>query len=252
MHSILVIDDDQELTAMLGDYLTPEGFSLRISGSGLEGLSMLGSGSFALVLLDVGLPDTNGFDVLAEIRSRSQLPVIMLTGRAEDVDRIVGLEMGADDYLPKPFVPRELLARIRSVLRRSKLTKTATAPHSGRQITIDDLLMDRSARSVHCNGEPVVLTFAEYTILEMLLDAGGSTVSREDISLRALGRELAPYDRSIDVHMSNIRRKLGPTSGGGERIITVRGAGYFYHFTDSPAPETAGAGAFIRLPGGLQ
>jgi two-component system response regulator CpxR len=250
MHTILLIDDDMELASMLGDYLAPEGFTLRIAGSGLDGLSMLGSGNNDLVLLDVGLPDTNGFDVLAEIRSCSQVPVIMLTGRAENVDRIVGLEMGADDYLPKPFVPRELLARMRSVLRRSRMARAA-APAQGRQIAIDDLLMDRGARSVHCKGEPVMLTFAEYTILEMLLDAGGNTVSREDISLRALGRELAPYDRSIDVHMSNIRRKLGLAPSGGERIITVRGAGYFYHFSE-PAQKPSGPAAFVRMNGGIQ
>lgn len=252
MHSLLLIDDDPELCALLKDYLTPEGFSLHFVRGGLEGLAILASGTFDMVILDVGLPDTNGFDVLGEIRSRSQIPVIMLTGRAEDVDRIVGLEMGADDYLPKPFVPRELLARIRSILRRSRMTKSLVSPRS-RQVFIDDLQVDRGARTVHRNTEPVVLTFAEYTILEMLLEGNGSTVSREDISVKALGRELAAYDRSIDVHMSNLRKKLGPAPNGGERIVTVRGAGYFFNCTESSDLQPVeNSGAFFRISGGMQ
>ncbi len=255
MHSLLLIDDDPELCALLDDYLTPEGFSLQAVRRGAEGLAIATSGSFELVILDVGLPDTNGFDVLAELRGQSQVPVIMLTGRSEDVDRIVGLEMGADDYLCKPFVPRELLARIRSVLRRSRLAK-ASMPQRNRQIVADDLVLDRASRSVMCAGEPAVLTFAEYTILEMLLDATGDTVSREAISVKALGRELAAYDRSIDVHMSNLRRKLGTSPGGGERIVTVRGAGYFYNLTTPWGEQSERSkeqgGAFIRLPGEIQ
>ncbi len=252
MHSLLLIDDDPELCALLGDYLTPEGFALQFAKAGFEGLAQVASGSYDLVILDVGLPDVSGFDVLSEIRSRSQIPVIMLTGRAEDVDRIVGLEMGADDYLPKPFIPRELLARIRSLLRRSRMSKNAVTQRS-RQVVIDDLHIDRGARAVHRDSEPIALTFVEYTILEMLLDASGTTVSREEISLKALGRELAAYDRSIDVHMSNLRKKLGQAPNGGERIVTVRGSGYFLNCSDvSDASPQEGNGAFIKASGGLQ
>lgn len=251
MHSLLLIDDDPELCALLRDYLTPEGFTLHEAMSGYEGLSVLAAGGVDAVILDVGLPDVNGFDVLSEIRSRSQIPVIMLTGRGEDVDRIVGLEMGADDYLPKPFIPRELLARIRSLLRRSRVSRSAVATRS-RQVQLDDLLVDRGARSVHKGTEQIPLTFVEYTVLEMLIDAAGSTVSREEISRKALGRELAAYDRSIDVHMSNLRKKLGQAPSGGDRIVTVRGAGYFLNCTDISDPASGEVAAtFVRLAGGV-
>ncbi|GFM38462.1 response regulator transcription factor [Desulfovibrio psychrotolerans] len=254
MHTVLLIDDDPELCALLEDYLGPEGFTLRSSGTGAEGLSMVASGVFDMIILDVGLPDVSGFEVLAQLRTQSQIPVVMLTGRAEDVDRIVGLEMGADDYLAKPFVPRELLARIRSVLRRSRLAKAMTSQRT-RQIVADDLVLDRSSRTVQRNGETVALTFVEYTVLEMLMEAAGDIVTRDEISLKALGRELAAYDRSIDVHMSNLRKKVGSAPGGGDRIVTVRGAGYFFNQTSpwekEDAPDAlAVVPTFFRTSGG--
>lgn len=255
MHTLLLIDDDPELCALLEDYLTPEGFVLRFSGTGGEGLAMAASGTFDMVVLDVGLPDASGFEVLAQLRTQSQVPVVMLTGRAEDVDRIVGLEMGADDYLAKPFVPRELLARIRSVLRRSRLAR-ATTSQRARQIVADDLVLDRISRMVQRNGEAVALTFVEYTILEMLMDAAGDIVTRDEISLKALGRELAAYDRSIDVHMSNLRRKVGTAPGGGDRIVTVRGAGYFFNqaspWDDNGSSDVSAEPAFFRISGDAQ
>ncbi|MBG0775177.1 MAG: response regulator transcription factor [Desulfovibrionaceae bacterium] len=236
MDSICIIDDDPELCALLEEYLEPEGFSACCRYTGREGLECALTGECDLVILDVSLPDMNGFEVLSRLRAKTQLPVLMLTGRAEDVDRIVGLEMGADDYQPKPFVPRELLARIRTILRRTRQTPPED---DRRRIQCGDLLVDRAARTALLGGESLPLTNAEFTMLMLLVRADGAVVSREDISLAALGRPLSAYDRSIDVHMSNLRRKLGPGTDGSPRIGTVRGAGYYY--VASPGSGTEGA-----------
>ncbi|MEZ4340100.1 MAG: response regulator transcription factor [Sandaracinaceae bacterium] len=221
---ILLVDDDTELVELLRHYLAKDGFEIDAVHDGELGLERARSNEHDVVVLDVMLPRMNGLDVLRALRATSLVPVIMLTARGEDVDRIVGLEMGADDYLPKPFNPRELSARIRALIRRSE----ATASHGRPQevIAVDDLTMDLGAWVVRRGGERVDLTSVEFAVLELLLRSLGQVVTREAISESALGRRLSPYDRSIDVHMSNLRKKLGPRPGGGARIKTIRGAGY--------------------------
>ena len=169
------------------------------------------------------LPGLGGFEVLSRIREQSKVPVIMLTARGEDVDRIVGLEMGADDYLGKPFNPRELVARIRAVLRRATADSSDDGPEV---ISVGDLVLDLGAREVRCGGSAIELTGTEFIILEALVRGAGSVVSRNDLSREALGRRSSAFDRSLDVHLSNLRRKLGRSREGGERIKTVRGVGY--------------------------
>ncbi len=226
---ILVIDDDAELCELLQDYLAREGFALDAVNDGVAGLDRALSGEHGLVILDVMLPGLSGFEVLRRLRERSRVPVLMLTARGEDVDRIVGLEMGADDYLPKPFNPRELVARIRAVQRRASVPVAAggglAAP---RLVAVGDLELDPGSRSVSRGGEPVELTSVEFSLLEALLLSAGRVVSRDALAEAALGRELSAYDRSVDVHVSSLRRKLGGRQGGAERIKTVRGVGYLY------------------------
>ena len=184
---------------------------------------------FALIMLDVMMPDTDGFEVLRRIRQQSRTPVLMLTARGDTRDRILGLEMGADDYLPKPFDPAELVARIRAILRRTQRTAPAA-------IAIGDIELDGGARTIRRGGTPVDLTTVEFDLLAALLRVAGTTVSREDLVRNVLGREFSPFDRSIDTHVCNLRRKLGPLEDGGERIKGVRGAGYLY-----ASPANAGA-----------
>jgi two-component system response regulator CpxR len=227
MHRILVIDDDVELCELLSDYLTPEGFQVETVHDGAQGAVRGLSGEPALVVLDVMLPGMSGFDVLRRIRAGSHVPVIMLTARGDDVDRIVGLEMGADDYLPKPFNPRELVARIRAIQRRVEAGRDRETGKAHR-LVLGDVQLEQGARVVLQHGHPVDLTSVEFTLLEVLLRAAGQVVTREDLAKEVLGRPLSPYDRSIDVHISSLRRKLGHQLGGTERIKTVRGAGYVY------------------------
>lgn len=222
---ILVIDDDRELCSLLEEYLADEGFEVEKVHDGLEGVEWACSRNYDLVVLDVMLPGLNGFEVLRRIRAASSLPVVMLTARGEEVDRIVGLEMGADDYLPKPFNPRELVARIRAVQRRQTSPARDLAEN---KLTIGDLTVDPGRRSVKQGEQPVPLTSLEFSVLELLLSQTGRVISREDICSQALGRQLNSYDRSIDVHISSLRRKLGPMPDGGERIKSVRGVGYIY------------------------
>ena len=226
MNRILVIDDDIDLCELLTDYLTTEGFSVEAVHDGEVGAGRALAGDYSLVVLDVMLPGINGFEVLRRLRTGSAMPVLMLTARGDDVDRIVGLEMGADDYLPKPFNPRELVARIRAVQRRTAAAVTITAP--GEALAVGDVTLDLGARTVHVGGVPVELTSVEFSLLEVLIRLAGQVVSREELSLQALGRELNAYDRSIDVHVSSLRRKLGAPGEESERIKTVRGIGYFY------------------------
>lgn len=230
MERILVIDDDRELCELLSEYLRPEGFEVDAAHTGEDGLAKVWNSSFRIVVLDIMLPGgRNGFDILQQIRARSEIPVIMLTARGEEVDRIVGLEMGADDYLPKPFNPRELIARIRAVLRRSRYTRTdGSAVGAVRKYRIGDVELDMNSRTVARAGEAVKLTGVEYQILEVLLRNYGQVVSREDLGNEVLNRSISAIDRSIDVHVSNLRRKLGPEPGGVERIKAIRGTGYIY------------------------
>ena len=230
MNTILIVDDDRDLCDLLSDYFKPEGFEVQSVHNGLEGADLALSGRFALIVLDVMLPGINGFEVLRRIRAASPVPVLMLTARGEEEDRIVGLEIGADDYLPKPFNPRELVARIRAVLRRmeSKTLLSAPAvPEPGR-LTVGDVELVSGNRTVFRAGERVDLTTVEFSILEVLLRQAGQVVSRDDLVKQGMGRTLNAYDRSIDVHVSSLRRKLGPLPGDVERIKTVRGIGYQY------------------------
>jgi two-component system response regulator CpxR len=216
-----------DLCELLTDYLTTEGFAVEVAHDGETGAERALTGDFELVVLDVMLPGINGFEVLRRLRAGSATPVLMLTARGDDVDRIVGLEMGADDYLPKPFNPRELVARIRAVQRRTEAA-AVTAAATGETVVVGDVTMDLGARTVHLGGVPVELTSLEFSLLEVLIRLAGQVVSREELSLQALGRELNAYDRSIDVHVSSLRRKLGTIGEESERIKTVRGIGYFY------------------------
>lgn len=227
MNRILVIDDDIELCELLSDYLGPEGFPTETVNDSRRGIERALSGEHALVVLDVMLPEMSGFEVLRQIREQSRIPVLMLTARGDDVDRIVGLEMGADDYLPKPFNPRELVARIRAIQRRAEAGAAEPAPGGSRQ-QVGDVELDAGTRSVRRGGEAVELTAVEFSLLEELLGRAGQVVSREELVKKVLGRRLSPYDRSIDVHVSSLRKKLGHQVAGRERIRTVRGVGYQY------------------------
>lgn len=230
MNNILIIDDDKDLCDLLNDYFTPEGFAVESVHNGIEGAERAVAGKYSLVVLDVMLPGINGFEVLRRIRAVSKIPVLMLTARGEDIDRIVGLEIGADDYLPKPFNPRELVARIRAVLRRvdsEPQPQIQVQPDSGRLI-VGDVELVASTRTVLRGGQKVDLTTVEFAILETLLRQAGQVVSRDDLVKQALGRNLSAYDRSIDVHVSSLRKKLGQTEGENERIKTIRSIGYLY------------------------
>jgi DNA-binding response OmpR family regulator len=231
MVRVLVVDDDAELCRLLTRFLTREGFAISWAPNGALGVEQALAGNYSLIMLDVMMPDTDGFDVLRQIRQLSRTPVLMLTARGDTHDRIRGLEMGADDYLPKPFEPAELVARIRAILRRS-------APHwpPSAAITVGDVELDGGTRSVRRRGVSVDLTTVEFDLLAALMRVAGSTVSREALVRDVLGREFSPFDRSIDTHVCNLRRKLGPLEDGSERIKGVRGAGYLY-----ASPATAGA-----------
>jgi two-component system response regulator CpxR len=223
---VLIVDDDTELCDLVAEYLEQEGLEAEAVHDGDAGVARGLEGSHDLVILDVMLPGIGGFEVLRRIRDRSKVPVLMLSARGEEVDRIVGLELGADDYLPKPFNPRELAARIRAVLRRT--SKDAAAEGGPAVLRVGDLEMDLGAREVRRSGEVIELTGAEFAILEALVREAGSVVERNELSLQALGRRASAFDRSLDVHLSNLRRKLGPAADDGDRIKTVRGVGYLY------------------------
>lgn len=226
MSNILLIDDDVDLCELLNDLLVRDGFEVEAVHNGLDGVDKALSGRYALAVLDVMLPGMNGFEALRKIRSSSRIPVLMLTARGEDVDRIVGLEIGADDYLPKPFNPRELIARIRAVLRRAESAAQPQIDQS--RVIVDDIELIPGTRTVRCSGQAVDLTSVEFSILECLLRQAGRVVSRDDLVRQALGRDLTVYDRSIDVHMSSLRKKLGQRRDKTERIKTVRNIGYLY------------------------
>jgi two-component system response regulator CpxR len=231
--AVLIIDDDAELCELVGEFLESEGFEVESVYDGVTGVERCAQREPELVILDVMLPGLGGFEVLKRIRERSRVPVIMLTARGEEVDRIIGLEMGADDYLPKPFNPRELAARIRAILRR---TSAAAATGETHVLAAGDLTMDLGAHGVRSAGAEVELTGAEFAVLETLVRAAGTVVTRDDLSRRALGRRASAFDRSLDVHLSNLRRKLGPLPGGGERIKTIRGVGYLYVKRSTASP----------------
>jgi two-component system response regulator CpxR len=226
MNKVLIIDDDEELCDLVSEYLTVEGFETTAVHDGEAGLEKALSGEYDLAILDVMMPKLNGFDVLKNLREKSGLPVLMLTARGDDMERIVGLEIGADDYLPKPFNPRELVARLRAVLRRASAETNDHLP--AEKISVDDLELSASSRSVKRNGEELPVTSVEFDLLSALLRDAGRVVKKEDLSENVLERRLSPYDRSLDMHISNLRKKLGARTDGSERIKTVRSVGYIY------------------------
>ncbi|MGI9273618.1 MAG: response regulator [Endozoicomonas sp.] len=222
---LLLIDDDVELCELLIEYLATEGFDVGAVHDGEAGVHAALSAEYQLVLLDVTLPKLNGFDVLKKIRQSSNIPVLMLTARGDDVDRIIGLEFGADDYLPKPYNHRELVARIKAILRRGR---TPLADNTARVLSIDDITLNLANREAKINGQTLELTATEFMVLKALIEKAGELISRDDLTQVALNRKLTLYDRAIDMHVSNVRKKIGTRADGSARIKTVRGAGYFY------------------------
>jgi two-component system response regulator CpxR len=227
MVKVLAIDDDVKLCAMLEDYLSRHDIQLAMRHSGPSGLEEALSGtSYDLVLLDVMLPGLDGFEVLRQLRAVSNIPVLLLTARGEDVDRIVGLEIGADDYLPKPFNPRELVARIRAILRRGRPLPTHPELHN--QFATGSVRFDMSARTATIDGELIDLTDLEYLLFLTLAERSGEIVSRDELAEKVLERELHAFDRSVDMNISRLRRKLEAIPGFTGAIKTIRHAGYMY------------------------
>ena len=222
MERLLVVDDDVELCEILTEYFSAEGFDVESAHEGVRGLDRARSGDHGLVILDLLLPGLRGLDVLRQLRTSSNVPVLILTARGEDVDRILGLELGADDYLPKPFNSRELIARVRAILRRARPRGDVE------RVTVGDLTLDPSSRQAWRDGQLLSLTMAEFGLLDALARHAGQVMSREQLAEHVLGRSLASFDRSIDVHVSNLRRKLGDAPSGLEHIRAVRGEGYMF------------------------
>lgn len=223
---ILVIDDGLEICNLLQDFLTPEGFSVETVQDGINGLERSLSGEHDFVILDIKLPGMDGFEVLRKIREKSEIPVLMLTICNADGKRVKGLNMGADDYLNKPFNLEELLARIQTILRRCQNNQTTSSP--SHILRVGDLQLDSGSRRVYRTDEEIFLTAAEFTLLETLLSDAGQVIPREELVLRVQGRSHNPYDRSIDVHISHLRKKLSVHSDGSDRIKSVRGVGHYY------------------------
>ncbi|MBK5937655.1 response regulator transcription factor [Halorhodospira halophila] len=235
MARILIVDDDPALQELLAEYLQGEGFEVAAAEDAGQAEQQLAAAAPAVIVLDVMLPGRNGFELLREIRREHSVPVLMLTARGDDTDTVVGLELGADDYLAKPCNPRVLLARIRALLRRAQPPSCEEAS----VLRAGDLELDWGRRQLLCQGEPVTLTGAEMAVLAVLLRHAGEVVSRERLSEEALHRPLGAYDRAIDTHISNLRRKLGPLPESGPRIISRRGAGYQLISADAPAGGSA-------------
>ncbi|MDI1308003.1 MAG: response regulator [Methylotenera sp.] len=223
MQTVLLIDDDVELVEMLKEYIEQENFSVQVAHDGMTGAQMLLEQAIDIVVLDIMMPRLNGIETLKAIRQHSNVPVIMLTAKGDNTDRIIGLELGADDYVPKPSSPRELVARIRAILRRVQPIETTNA---SAKISIGALSISPAKRLVEWDNQPVILTSTEYSLLEILAKNAGQIVSKQDLSQQALGRPLARFDRSIDVHLSSIRHKLGLLPDGRHCIQTVFRSGY--------------------------
>jgi DNA-binding response OmpR family regulator len=230
---VLIIDDDTKLCRLVRDYLEPMGYEVMAAHTGPKGLETALRDSFAAVILDVMLPGMDGFEVLRSLRAQSHVPVLMLTGRGEEPDRILGLEFGADDYLPKTFSTRELLARLRAVIRRSLVTRFLAEPKS-QAIKVGDLELDREARTAALNNEPLQLTAVEFDLLLSLAKTPGRVKTREQLLLEVADRDFDVFDRSIDVHISSLRRKLKDDAKSPRFIVTVRSAGYVMR---KPGPE---------------
>ncbi|HYE87654.1 MAG TPA: response regulator transcription factor [Vicinamibacterales bacterium] len=223
---LLLVEDDEKFCRLLKDYLTPLGYAVEVTHDGRDGLVRAQAGGFAAVILDVMLPGMGGFDILRELRRTSQVPVLMLTALGDEVDRIAGLEIGADDYLPKTFSTRELLARLRAVLRRSAITIAARHDAKAAPLSLGPLWMDPSARTASLRDAPLVLTKVEFDLLQALLESPGRVRSREQLLLAAADRDFEAFDRSIDVHVSSLRKKLGDDPKSPRWIETIRGVGY--------------------------
>ncbi len=221
---ILLVDDDLELGTMLSEYLTAEGFNASLVLTGKAGVDGALSGDYTAMILDIMLPDMSGIDVLREVRKKSRLPIIMLTAKGDDIDRVIGLEMGADDYVPKPCYPRELVARLRAVLRRFEEQPEAVDKVS--VLSFNELTLSPSTRSSAWQGKVFDLTASEFNLLELLLRSPERVVSKDELSEKGLGRPREAYNRSVDVHISNIRQKLGALTDNRLSIETVRSIGY--------------------------
>lgn len=219
---VLIIDDDVELCRLLSERLQPEGFTIETIQDGQIGLKRAASGQHDLIVLDLMLPGMSGLDVLRNLRSHSSVPVLILTARGDDVDRILGLENGADDYLPKPFNPRELVARIRAILRRASRESSNSSI-----VIVDSVRLEPSALKVWIDEAEVSVTSLEFSLLEAFMRNAGQVMTREELTEQVLGRKLGPFDRVIDVHVSNLRKKLGRFSSE-ELIKAVRGTGYLF------------------------
>lgn len=231
MPRLLIADDDVELCDILRNYFHLDGMQLDAVHRGDAVFEALASGIYDLLILDIMLPGMMGLDVLREVRRNSATPVLMLSARGEETDRVVGLELAADDYLPKPCSPRELAARIRSILRRTAVGRADLSVEksaNNKLLRVDDIELSLLARQVHCGGMVIDLTGAEFNVLHELLKSPGELIKKDDLSRHALGRRLEPFDRSLDTHISNLRKKLGPRGDGRSRISSVRGAGYLY------------------------
>jgi DNA-binding response OmpR family regulator len=222
---ILLADDDEELCQLLADFLVREGFAVDLAHDGETTLRLAAEGGYDAVILDVMLPNRSGLDVLRELRRNSQVPVLMLTALGEDIDRILGLELGADDYVPKPCNPREIAARMRAILRRTRGDADGARLED---LSIGPVLLRSASRSVVVRGDPVALTGTEFNILAALMRDAGRVVSKDTLSQAVLGRPLGPFDRSIDVHISKLRRKLGPAADGDSLINTIHRGGYLF------------------------
>ena len=222
MNQVLLIDDDVELVGMFAEYLEQEGFRVTCVHNGEDGAREALSGRHAIAILDVMMPGTNGIEALRKIRAGSRMPVLMLTARGDDADRILGLELGADDYVAKPCTPRELTARVRAILRRTQ----ATGDTPGATITVGKLTMYPEQRRATWDGAPVELTSSEFNLLEVLARHAGRAVSKNELSEQGLGRPLARFDRNIDVHLSSLRHKLGPLADGRSCLQTIYRQGY--------------------------
>jgi two-component system response regulator CpxR len=232
---ILLIDDDHELAELLVDYLSLEGFNVQCCFDGQSGLESAYNGKFDLILLDVMMPKLNGFEVLKALGNEFKTPILMLTAKGDHNDKVLGLELGADDYLAKPFHHQELLARIQAILRRIKIVaqqnKQPLSPENS-TLMVNSIELNHATRTVTCHTKPITLTGTEYQILTLLMQHHGKIITKETLSKQVLSRKLLPFDRSIDVHVSNIRRKFSSHCTT-EKIKTVRGAGYLFLTGDS-------------------
>jgi two-component system response regulator CpxR len=224
-HKLLLIDDDTVLAELLSDYLATEGFELISCHDGISGLAKAYDDKISLILLDVMMPGLTGFEVLKALGGNHKTPILMLTAKGDNASRILGLELGADDYLPKPFQHRELLARINAILRRIDIVKNSKAQNTALQV--NGVKLNHAIRQVSCHNQLIELTGTEYQIIEHLMSKPGGIVSKSEISEQVLKRKLSAFDRSIDMHVSNIRRKLLPFSPS-DKLKTIRGAGYIF------------------------